>query len=244
MKPYKLVLTTLLIALSFFAFCKPSSANLLQNPGLETGDFTNWTVGGDQNFLISGATLMTKSPPPVYGVSSDGVLISDAYYSGQTMVHGGSYAAYAVVTATSGPAITLNLSQTMSVVPGTSYDISYWAGNGTEQQLGSNGYFSVNSSTYGVYGSSYGLPSHSWDFYGFTWTAPAETTSAAVTFILTGSGTASAVFSFDDFQFTQGSDFGPADSGPAVPVPATFWFFASGLISLGALRVRQGRKKS
>ncbi len=76
------------------------AANLVSNPGFETGDFTGWSLSG------------TDSAPDDNGIYY-GVDIVDA--------HSGTYGAFF------GPVGgVLNLSQTLSTVSGTPYTISFW----------------------------------------------------------------------------------------------------------------------
>jgi hypothetical protein len=77
--------------------------NLVQNPGFETGDLTDWSATG--NLSPAGVSTSFDGYVPNSG--------SYFYYFGQVTTEG-------------------YLSQTIDTVPGDSYDFSFWmAGNGT-----------------------------------------------------------------------------------------------------------------
>jgi hypothetical protein len=176
-KLIEIFIRTLLIAIIITSGCNQSFAdNLLQNPGFETGNFTNWTVGG-------------TAPS---GVGPVGTPIP-AYFSGTVIVHSGSYAAYAAVD-TEGQS--LILSQTVPVVPGNTYDIGFWMGFGGVHVGDGGSAITVNGVNHYVSGGQ----NSTYEFWDTTWTAPAGVTNATVTFNLAASGTGSAGISFDDFQ--------------------------------------------
>ena len=154
--------------------------NLLQNSGFETGDFTNWTVGGNS---------------PTSGVSTAGMYIP-ACFGENVIVHSGTYAAYAAVD-TEGTY--LSLSQTVPVVPGATYDIGFWMGfGGYHTGDGGSSIFVNGVWQYSVTGPS-GVGAY--EFWDFMWTAPTTTTTATVQFDLAASGTCSVGLSLDDFLF-------------------------------------------
>ena len=54
---------------------KPAFANLVQNPGFETGDLTDWTLGGDTTYVsVSTGAPHTGTYSLVMGNISDGTL--------------------------------------------------------------------------------------------------------------------------------------------------------------------------
>jgi hypothetical protein len=86
----------LVVAFAFFVAALPAhAANIVINPGFETGDFTGWTEGGhlDHTFVDT----VPNAP------------------------HSGSFAAQ--LGAVGGDN---TLSQILSTVAGTTYDLSYW----------------------------------------------------------------------------------------------------------------------
>jgi hypothetical protein len=184
MKLTKNFVGTLLIATTITAGRNQSFAdNLLQNPGFETGNFTNWTVGGTS---------------PTNGVGTVGTPIpADA--SGTVIVHSGSYAAFAAVNSEQGGPH-LILSQTVAVVPGKTYDIGFWTGFGGVSVGDGHCVITVNGWVYNVpYGTS---ETNTYEFRDTTWTAPAGVINVPVIFTLEASGSGTAGISFDDFQVT------------------------------------------
>jgi hypothetical protein len=94
-------LTPILIAVALTAWCPlQTRANLIVNPGFETGNFSGWIF----------------NPGPS---SSSGVDNSNP--------HIGTYAA--VLDATTGPPPVEELSQTVATTPGTFYNVSFWLSN-------------------------------------------------------------------------------------------------------------------
>jgi hypothetical protein len=185
-------------------FSTLANANLLNNPGFETGDFTRWIIGG---------TSLS------YGVATAG---------GSVMVRSGLYAGYADVDTnwTYPNQHYLSLSQTVPVVAGSTYNIGFWEGN---PGVGAgDGITFVNGEQIYLNGGRWCQPTQGWWLRDNTWTAPAGTSTADITFIINGSGTGMARFSFDDFFFTPSS----------VPIPPTILLFGSWLIGVGFLRKR------
>jgi hypothetical protein len=96
----KSFIALVLISCGLGAFHTAAAANLVTNPGFETGDFTGWTLSG------------TDSSPEDYGT----------YYGVDTVdAHSGNYGAYF------GPAGgVLYLSQLLTTVQGDGYSINFW----------------------------------------------------------------------------------------------------------------------
>lgn len=98
---FSLRLTPILVAAALIAWCPlQTRANLIVNPGFETGDFTGWTFNPGPS---SGSGVSSSNP------------------------HIGTYAA--VLDATTGPPPVEELSQTVATTPGTFYDVSFWLFN-------------------------------------------------------------------------------------------------------------------
>lgn len=90
--------SALILALAAGVAVTPArAANLLTNPGFETGDFSGWTVSDS-----SGFTLVS---------SADGIYVP----------HSGTFLAYLGAVSTIG-----TVSQTFSDIAGQSYTFSYW----------------------------------------------------------------------------------------------------------------------
>ena len=200
------------------------ATNLLVNPGFETGNFFGWTVSGTS---------------PNFGVGTNGQLIAGTFPGfGLTSVetHSGTYAGYAVVCA-SGPCVPsgnpldyLDLTQTLAVVPGATYTVSFWLG--TRSADSEVVYFD------GTMISVNGVPIHTAPTEGVPGTGfvPESATfiasgpSATVDFHITGSGFGDAGFSFDDFDV----------EAVSAPEPSSLMLLALGLLSGIVLWRRHG----
>jgi VPDSG-CTERM motif len=83
-------------AAAAFSFAHPARANLITNPGFETGDFTGWTnLGGSVTGTFQGPTGPAVSP------------------------HSGSFQAAFGQTG-------ISLSQNVTTTPGASYVVDFW----------------------------------------------------------------------------------------------------------------------
>jgi hypothetical protein len=216
------------------------AANLLVNPGFETGNFFGWTVSGTS---------------PNFGVGTNGQLITGTHpFFGSTSVetHSGTYAGYAVIcnamffnvldtcVPSGNPLDYLDLTQTLAVVPGATYTVSFFLGTQSPDTLVPVGYGD------GTMISVNGVPILSRDgtcspfippvvpcvpstgFIPESATFVASGPSATVDFHILGSGIGDAGFSFDDF-----------DVEP-VPEPSSLTLLALGLLSGIALCRRHG----
>lgn len=200
----------------------PVTANLLANPGFETGDFTGWTVGGNAD----------------NGVASDGAAISKTIFSdNEVNVHtGSSFAAWVSVSAKSSPAVLFTLSQSVSVLPNTEYGVGFWLSIGSNLSSAGRTYqIMVNDSQIlnvdqsGNFGKDFWAGTDPEDYLHerVLYTTGSDEFSVTVEYSLSGSGNELVGFSYDDFHFN------------VVPVPATFWLFGSGLVGLiGLARYR------
>jgi Carbohydrate binding domain len=99
---FSLRLMPILAAAALIAWCPlpARAANLIVNPGFETGNFTGWTF----------------NPGPTSGSGVD-----------NSNPHSGTYAA--VLDDTTGPPPIEELSQTVATTSGTFYDVSFWLSN-------------------------------------------------------------------------------------------------------------------
>lgn len=98
---FSLRLAPALVVAALLGFCPlQTRANLIVNPGFETGDFTGWTF--------------TPGPSSGSGVSNGNP-------------RSGTYAA--VLDDTTGPPPIEELSQTVATTPGSFYDVSFWLFN-------------------------------------------------------------------------------------------------------------------
>lgn len=95
------------------SLCAAVSPNLVTNCGFETGDFTGWTIGG--NDLNPGGNY--------YGV--------DAFDA-----NSGNYGAYLSQDFIDGGTAPLTLSQTLNTVAGQLYEVSFWVEQDSAPTLG------------------------------------------------------------------------------------------------------------
>jgi len=130
LRPILLALT----AVAALSVACPAKANLVTNPGFETGDFTGWTQGGDTSFTGVGGTFDSIAP------------------------HSGSF------QAEMGNVNTGFLSQMLALAVGTTYSVDFWLANnftGTNSFAASLGGFTGFSLTNGA---ASGYTEHTFDF--------------------------------------------------------------------------------
>jgi hypothetical protein len=94
----RVLIATTLLASTIFAVWDAAAANLVVNPGFETGDFTGWFTSGDD-----------------MEISTHGSPSTDPY------VHKGHYGGQFGPVGSDGL-----LQQTISTVPGQNYFVSFW----------------------------------------------------------------------------------------------------------------------
>ena len=90
-----------LTAVAALSFAHPAKANLITNPGFETGNFTGWTQSGDTSFTGVTGTFVGIAP------------------------HSGSF------QAVMGNVSTGFLSQMLALAVGTTYTVDFWLANNT-----------------------------------------------------------------------------------------------------------------
>ena len=178
------IISLLLIASS------ASAANVLTNPGFETGDFTGWTVGGNSYSN---------------GVDTNGTSIPGADYTSYVITRSGNYAGYAVVDNDS-PIHRITLTQTVSAPPHQDIQVGFWMGCKSDNNSFGVG---IGDDNLQIFVDGVGLLSP--DLFFFSSCNAGEyreissslntgaNTIIQVTYAITGSGTSSAGFSFDDF---------------------------------------------
>ncbi len=210
-------------ALAALASASPCfAANLLINPGFETGSFAGWTVTG----------------AAANGVATLGTPVS-AYYSGNVNVLSGQYAAFGIVRgsccATPEPII---LSQTVAVAPNQTLNIGFSASNWSESSVGAAVGDFPNMIEIYVNGTPiladnpYFLFENNASWYGFAGTyANGAATSIAVDFQFVASGTGNFPVSLDDF-YVNGTS--------SVPEPTSLLLLGTGL---GALALTAWRRR-
>src|ERR1700730_12901895 len=101
-----------------FAFSQSAFAipvNLLVNPGFETGDFTGWTISGN-NIQVGVATTGTSIP------NAD-----SPFRPNFQNVRSGNFAGNALVKTF--PLERIILTQTIAVLPSQNVDVGFWLGN-------------------------------------------------------------------------------------------------------------------
>jgi PEP-CTERM motif len=222
--PFKIA--SLSIAAVMLAALVPAHANvnLLVNPGFETGNFAGWTVGGTNGgsgVALSGTVIPGTEPP---------------FGTVRVLAHSGDFAAFGVTAGTSGEF--LALSQTLNLAP-RRYELGYFMGNDS-------------SNVFGVVGTPFGItvngvpltvafnpPLEFGNNFPITTTAAemVEVTSnfssaggpTTIEFDISGSGTARAGISVDDFFV-------------AVPEPSTWTMMLLGFAGLGFAGYRQTRR--
>jgi hypothetical protein len=145
------------------SLCDGAPLHLVSNCGFETGDFQDWTLGGN-----------TANPGGnYYGVDS-----FDA--------NSGNYGAYMSQDYIDGGTAPVDLSQTITTTPGVLYDITFWLEQDTAPTLGYTHAFSAAwggttilslTPTVAVPG-----PVGSFTEYSFAETAPAASTTLTFAF--------------------------------------------------------------
>lgn len=228
------------IVLTFAVDAHSAPMNLLTNPGFETGDFTGWTVGGNS---VAASVETDGTPIPGVYVNFDPTVqnVRNGNYAGSALVALGASSASTAI------AEVLTLTQTVNVLAGESYIISFFLGvdspfpgfgvrvmGDTRLQIFANGLELLADTDFSLLSGS--DPS---DFMEVSaiYNSPA-TESIDVTFQITGSGTGRAGFSFDDFQV-----FGEA-SAPAVPEPTSMALFGVTALGMGVGVRRRGGSES
>lgn len=219
-------------ALLLTAISAASSAaqNQLVNPGFESGDLFGWAVSttGSSTVQVGTAGMPVPGSDPGY------------FGSGSSLVRSGAYSAFGTVSSFNVPQGTMLFSQVLSLTPGTTYDIGFYAANSSSRltaygiaigpvnsgvllfadgvQLLPNVYNLVNALT------------GEWFPIQASFTANSPTTTVA--FKVTGSGSAYAPISVDDFFVT---------AQTVTPEPSTVMLLASGLLMVFAAGRRYRR---
>ena len=200
--------------------------NLLTNPSLETGDLTGWTMGG-----VNGG----------YGVLADGATIPGAtspFLPSYQNVRSGSYGAYAVTAHSNGEFV--SFSQSVLLAPGD-YTASFYMGNDQASIFGIGS--AISSGRLGIWVDGILLPFNSSYTNNFpTGSGPTDFTlfdadfastggSTLIEFRISGSGTARAGISVDDFAI-----FGDV---VAIPAPGAVVLAGLGVGLVSWLRKRK-----
>jgi len=212
-------------AVLVIGFDGPASANLLANPGFETGSFAGWTLGGN-----------TSSE----GVASDGTAVGGAdnpFPPNFVNVRSGSFAGYALVKDGDDPVERITLTQTISVLPNSNYTVGFWLGNDSSAEFGmfeDDSHTQIFIDGVGLLNGGLIVPTGSTPAYFISVVSSFNSganSSVSVEFAINGSGTSRVNVSFDDF-LVEGP---PA----AVPEPPTLALLSISLAGLGFSRRRQ-----
>ena len=211
------------LALCSLGVAAACHANLLGNPGFETGDFSGWTAGGaaTSGVATAGTPLApTAFPPNVVDV------------------HSGDFAAYGIVRGFD--PVPFILTQTISVTPGTDYNIGFFFTNDSSSVIG----YSIDPFHTEIFVNGVALlpPGNHivcpdcllrsdtvpWNLLAATWNSGANT-SATIAIQLVASGPGFVGLSVDD-TFVE----------PAVdaPEPSAFALMAGSLAVFGFWRRR------
>ncbi len=208
------------LLLTFVAAASSVAQNLLVNPGFESGDLSGWVVAATGTSTIQVGMAGTPIPgvDPVFG-------------GGSSLVRSGTYAASGAVASSLLPQGAMLFSQVLSLVPGATYDIGFYAANSSTLPntigigVGKNPYlFEPGLSIFAdglqllPFVENVAAPSGTWLPFQASFIANSPTTT--VTFKVTGSGWAYAPMSVDDFFVT---------AQTVTPEPASLGLMATGL---------------
>ncbi len=221
----KTLICTAVAMVLLFGIAGVANANLLSNAGFETGDLTGWTIGGSNGG---------------YGVLSDGQPITGVeaiFFPSYQNVRSGDYAAFAVTATRNNEYV--SFAQTLSLAAGD-HTASFYMGHDqrnvfgieraiTNGRLGIwiNGSLLTFNSTYGNR-FSYGSSPSDFTLFDADFTSLGGLTT--IEFRISGSGTARAGISIDDFALV-GSSLPPvadADGPYIIYVGDTLTLDASG----------------
>lgn len=218
------------LLLTFVAAATSAAQNLLVNPGFESGDLFGWAVS------TTGTSTIDVGPggTPIPGVDP-------VFGGGSSLVRSGTYSASGAVASSLLPQGAMFFSQVLSLVPGATYDIGFYAANSSTlpYTIGIGVGKNPNLFEPGLSIFADGLqllphedvdaPPGTWLPFQSTFVANSPTTT--VTFKVTGSGTSYAPMSVDDFFVT---------AQVVAPEPASLVLMATGLF--GVLMVGRRRR--
>jgi len=228
------VLKTVGAALVLTVVSAVSSAaqNQLVNPGFESGGLFGWAVS------LAGLSTVQVGPAGTPIAGTNPILFGDP----SSLVRSGTWSASGTVASVLLPQGAIFFSQVLSLVPGTVYDIGFYAANSSQLPTtigigtGQSPFqFDSGLSIYAdglqllPYVNNVSAPPGTWLPFQASFTANSPTTTVA--FKVTGSGSAYAPISVDDFFVT---------AQTVTPEPASLVLMATGL---GALLVGVKRRQ-
>ncbi|MEK7813268.1 MAG: carbohydrate binding domain-containing protein, partial [Candidatus Desantisbacteria bacterium] len=186
MKPFVLIsMTTCFLLAHISGNC--AAANLLQNPGFETGNLSGWEVEGQA----------------VCGVAKDSTAIGGAYFQPtQVIVHSGDWVAFNLTA--NFKRIGSVLSQDLNVQPDTNYEVGCWVLHGhPSQQVRIYPQILIDNKPVGsltiTNGKGYGTSVADFQQIQGEFVTGHEQQRIRVSFVLNAGGLALTGMSYDDF---------------------------------------------
>jgi len=214
------------LVLTVVSAVSSAAQNQLVNPGFESGGLFGWAVS------LAGLSTVQVGPAGTPIAGTNPILFGDP----SSLVRSGTWSASGTVASVLLPQGAIFFSQVLSLVPGTVYDIGFYAANSSQLPTtigigtGQSPFqFDSGLSIYAdglqllPYVNNVSAPPGTWLPFQASFTANSPTTTVA--FKVTGSGSAYAPISVDDFFVT---------AQTVTPEPSTVVLLATGLLMVFA----------